>query len=421
MSTPLLGRAAGFACAFLLVRSAALAATIIVPAGSDQSQIQSYINSAVAGDTVQFTAAAVHTLTGPLTLKNGIIVDGNTAKWYGGASPEIIVGVNATALTSVTIKNLVLDNVMLKLWSSTAVSAVSGITIDNCTFQNGKAQTGMTQVNSFYVQVRAASITIQNSKFLRTATYKGRGIQFYLAENCTVQNCLIGTSTYPTTNHTTHGHFKTGINVSNSSAGGSDPVTNSAKNITLTGNRIYRNPAMADTGGDAGDSDHGIYAHGFDGFIMTGNTVSGWAPTAAGGGLKIRNALNARVETNTFLRSGILMYVYTGSPLLYLKYVDILDNTITLNSLNPLDMYQGIGFWRNFATSNQAEYSILVSGNTISRGHIYLFQSVNDPIHVSDWNALGGGCTNNTATKGGTIHLQVGMTNSGNSPTPVLH
>jgi hypothetical protein len=276
-------------------------------------------------------------------------------------------------------------------------------------------------LNSFYIQVRASYITIKNSKLLRGASFKGKGIQFYLAENCAVQNCLIGTSTYPTTNHTTHGHFKTAINVSNSSTGGSDVTTNSSKNISITTTRIYRNPATADTGGDTGESDHGIYAHGFDGFTLTGSTVSGWAPTSAGGGLKIRNAQNALVQNNSFLRSGILMYVYTGSPLLYLRYVDILDNTITLNALNALDMYQGIGFWRNFVTSSQAEYSILVSGNTINKGSIYLYQGAGDPIHVTDWNAVGGGCSSNTTTGGGTIHLQSGMANTGNTPAPVLH
>lgn len=397
------------------------AAIYTVPAGASQATIQGYINGAVAGDTVKFTSGSVYTLTGALTLKSGVTIDGNLSKWYNSSATTVLPGVNASSLSNVLIKNLTLDNVMFRFWASSAITGINGIELYNCTFQNGRAQSGSTQVNSFYLQVRGANVAIKQCRFLRGSAFKGKGIQFYLAENCTVQDSLFGTSTTTSPNFTTHGYFKTAINVANSSTGGSTVSANSAKDITITRCFIYRNPAMSDTGGDAGDSDHGIYAHGFDGLTLTGNTISGWAPMASGGAIKIRNGINALIQDNTLLRSGVLMYIYSGHPFLFLKYVDVLDNTITLDSLPASsNIWSGIGFWRNYATTSQAEYSVLVARNTVNRGYIRLYQNSPDPIHVSDFGALSGGCSLNTVTGGGSITLQRGMVNSGNSPAPII-
>lgn len=377
------------------------AATRSVPAGSTQAQIQTILNGAVSGDVISF-AAGTYSFTGALTLKSGLIIEGNSCTWVGSSTSTIVKVIDTAALTNVTIRNLKTRNVHFRFWASNLAN-LKGITVSNVEFKDGRAESGMSAIDSRFVTIKAGGVTVTGCKFLRTSGFAGKGIQLYLAQNTTITNCLFGTTSATTPNPSTNGFFKTCINTNNDTTNGGF-VTNTS----ITSNHLYRASAMSD---DAAYSDHGIYALGFDGLTLSNNTINGWPAAASGGAVKLRQAQNGTVQNNTFVRSGVLLYIYDNNPNLFLKNIKILSNTITCASYDGVPhIYDGIGFWRNYSTTDVAEYSIRIEGNTISRGAICLD---NANIHTSDINANGGGVFNNTINTGG-ISLKPGIAQSGN-------
>jgi hypothetical protein len=387
------------------------AATITIPAGADQSAIQAAITGAAPGDTIQFAPDATYTLTQTLTLKDNITLDGNNCTWDATAQPNILRLVNAATLQNVTIKNATARNIMLRFWvNGAAFTDITNINIVAIRFQDGKAEStpDTAQIDSRYIQIKAAGINIAECQFLRTSATPGKAIQLYCAQNITITACLFGATRTDGADCDTHGWFKTAINLTDDSSLG-NPVLNTL----ITASKIHRAAAMDDA---SANCDHGIYAHHFDGLEISGNTISGWPPSATGGAIKIRNAQNFKVCNNLFLRSGILLYTYDDTRSQYLKHGLIAGNTIKLDPwTGASDMYHGIGYWRNVGASDDpSEHSIRVAGNTLENGDINI---IADPLNATGWSASNGGVFNNT-TIGGSIQLKTGIAQSGNTILP---
>jgi hypothetical protein len=393
------------------------AATITIPAGADQSAIQSAITGAAAGDIIQFTPGATHTLTQTLTLKDNITLDGNGCTWDATAQTNVLRLVNTATLQNVTIKNATARNIMFRLWvNGVAFTNINNINITAIRFQDGKAESApdAAQVDSRYIQIKAAGVTIAGCQFLRASATPGKAIQLYCAQNTTITGCLFGATRTDGADSDTYGWFKTAINITDDSNLG-NPVLNTL----ITATKIHRTTAMDDA---PANCDHGIYAHHFDNLEISGNTISGWPPASAGGAIKIRNAQNFKIRDNLLLRSGILLYTYNDTRSQYLKNGLITGNTIKIDPwpIAP-DIYHGIGYWRNVgASADPSEYSIRIAGNTLENGVINI---QTDPLNVAGWNANNGGVFDNNII-GGDIYLKPGIAQSGNiilpaaTPTP---
>ncbi|MDR1012031.1 MAG: right-handed parallel beta-helix repeat-containing protein [Opitutaceae bacterium] len=389
------------------------AATITIPAGADQSAIQAAITGAAAGDTIQFTPGATYTLTQTLTLKDNITLDGNGCTWDATAQPNILRLVNAATLQNVTIKNATARNIMLRFWVNGATfTNITNVTVTAISFQDGKSESApdAAQIDSRYIQIKAAGVTIAGCQFLRASATPGKAIQLYCAQNTTITGCLFGATRADGADSDTHGWFKTAINITADSKLG-NPVLNTL----ITASKIHRAAAMDDA---PANCDHGIYAHHFDNLEISGNTISGWPPSSAGGAIKIRNAQNFKVRDNHLLRSGILLYTYKDTRSQWLKNGLITDNTIKIDPwTGATDIYHGIGYWRNVGTpADPAEYSIRIAGNTLENG---LISIKTDPLNVTSWNASNGGVFDNNVT-GGSIQLKDGIAQSGNIILPAL-
>lgn len=377
------------------------AATLSVPAGAPQAEIQAIIDGAVAGDIVSFSPGTYY-LTGPLTLKNGITIEGNNCTWIGDDYYNVVKVIDTARLSNVTIQNLLTQNVHFRFWPTNPAN-VSGITISNVEFSDGLAELGQTAIDSRFMIVKATNTTITGCRFLRTAGYPGKGIQLYLAQNTTITNNLFGTTSSTTPNPETYGYFKTAINTNNGATTGGF-----VSNTTISNNHIYRTAAMPD---DAANSDHGIYTLGFDGMTIANNVINGWVALNSGGAVKMRQGRNGTIQNNTFVRSGILLYVYDNNLIQELRNVRVLNNTITVEGYDGVPhIYDGIGFWRNFVTYNVAEYSVRIEGNTIYNGAICI---ANANTHEYDFSAEGGGVFNNIIYNGG-IDVLPGIAQSGN-------
>src|SRR5690606_36905093 len=93
------------------------------------------------------------------------------------------------------------------------------------------------------------------------------------------------------------------------------------------------------------ETDHGIYAHSFDGLTIRQNTISGWPANDTGGAVKARNGQNLLITQNTFNNSGILLYVYSTSSGSFMYLNNAVISTNTINVAGPAnDLYHGIGY-----------------------------------------------------------------------------
>lgn len=385
-----------------------------MPAGSTQAQIQTIINGAVSGDTVSFSAGT-YVITGTFTVGNGITLAGNNCTWDGSSAANIVKALNPTTLTNFTVKDLYTTNIKFSFYNASNPANINGVLVSNVRFDSGKAESGTPPEDTHYIgPIKATSVTVSGCRFRRTSAYPGKGVYGYLAVNLTVQNCIFGASDSSGADAATYGHFKTAINLNNSSTSGGF-----VSNTLITGNWVYRNIAM--TSGTL--EDHGFYMLGFNGLTVTNNTISGWTPSSTGGAMKIRQGINAKVDGNTLIRSGILLYVYDNNPVLYLQDVVITNNTITCyDDPVPADIYHGIGYWRSFAYGLHTppyEYSIRIANNTLNRATISAAQA---DLDTTSWNAtnpynsnLPGGVYNNTLNFGGTLTLKAGVAQSGNT------
>ncbi|MFL0132071.1 hypothetical protein, partial [Tenacibaculum maritimum] len=158
------------------------------------------------------------------------------------------------------------------------------------------------------------------------------------------------------------------------------------------------------------ETDHGIYAHSFDGLVIKNNTISGWPANGEGGAVKARNGKNLTITENTMNDSGIILNVYNNLPTKYLKNVTIQNNTITLKSGVVLNnTYSGIGYWKNTGDTSFYEESIKIEGNTLTNGFLNISSS---HLDTANFNKNGGGIRNNKAAK---FSIPQGITKSNNT------
>jgi hypothetical protein len=225
---------------------------------------------------------------------------------------------------------------------------------------------------------------VTNCTFCRRQNNSGRGVWLKSTTNSKVSNCTFG-------NGGTTGYFVTAIN------------DNSENNSLISNNTLNRNTALNT---DLAQTDHGIYAHSFNGVTISGNTISGWPANADGGAVKARNGKYVTISGNTFNNSGILLYEYSNTPLYpYLENVVVLNNQINIDA-NVNDIYHGIGYYRDNTTGT--EYSFRIEGNIVPNGTISF---AGNNLNVSNFNAASGGVYNNDH---GILNLKTGINQTGN-------
>lgn len=244
-----------------------------------------------------------------------------------------------------------------------------------CIFDYGvkKADTNKsTDLHDAYIRlINAENAMVSNCVFSRRSGNSGRGV--WVGSGTTGSKVINNTFG----NGGTTGHFITAIN------------DNSESNSLISGNTIDRTLSL---NAEDENTDHGIYAHSFDGLTIHNNTIKGWPANASGGAIKARNGQHLSITDNTFYDSGILLYIYINpSTYPYLKYVEIKNNSIHIDSLVG-GMYGGIGYWRQGGVTG-IEESILIRDNILPNGSISI--SASNGFDATSFNSSGGGVFDN--------------------------
>ncbi|MFL0131855.1 right-handed parallel beta-helix repeat-containing protein, partial [Tenacibaculum maritimum] len=291
--------------------------------GMSFSDINGVLKQAQQGDVIE-VESGTYAITGKLELKDGITLK----KQAGATSPPIFDAMSSSTSqmleqdwktgNNVTIEGVTFHNIRFKIENA------DGIAFNNCIFDYGvrKAGTDKKETNDAYIQiVGSKNMEVESCVFKRRINNSGRGI-FVKQSNDT----KIIKNTFGDTDATAH--FVTAIN------------DNSTRTL-IEGNTIKRNVSWV----KKEETDHGIYAHSFDGLMIKNNTISGWPANGTGGAVKARNGENLTIMGNTMNDSGIILNVYNNLPTKYLKNVTIQNNTITLKSGVVLNnTYSGIGY-----------------------------------------------------------------------------
>jgi hypothetical protein len=333
---------------------AANAATVYLNDGASQSQIQSAINSASAGDIVYLNDGK-YTISSPLTMKSGVKLRGsgseNTAK-LTAYSVGNNVQFTISNLSDVTFQKLSFVGINLAFEGNSTHTTGLNYLVIKCIFKN-------TTADKFINFKYCKGGSVQECSMDRGPAYFGRGIGMYMSHDTTLDG------------NTITGYLDTGININ----GGLDSEAEVADDNKRTLNTDIINNTITRTGGD--EMDHGIYVIGFKDCLIQNNTVSGWTPTGDGGCLKLRNGENIRVLDNTFNDSGILMYVYQNTYPHYLKDVTIKNNTMTISGSNSAEKARGVSYWSDVEA---IEKDWWVEDNDINNGCIQLdFDGIDVP------------------------------------------
>ncbi|CAA0186743.1 right-handed parallel beta-helix repeat-containing protein [Tenacibaculum maritimum] len=359
--------------------------TLTITAGMDLAGINGILRQAQSGDVIE-VEGGVYAITGKLELKDGI-----TLKKQAGAVPvfsarsktdEMLEQDWNTGNNNVIIQGIIFHNIRFKIENA------DGISFNDCIFDHGvrKAGTDKKETNDAYIQiVGSKNMKVESCVFKRRMNNSGRGI-FVKQSNHT----KIIKNTFGDTDATAH--FVTAIN-------------DNSNGTLIEGNTIKRNASWV----KKEETDHGIYAHSFDGLMIKNNTISGWPANGEGGAVKARNGKNLTITDNTMNDSGIILNVYDNLSTKYLKNVLIKDNTITLKSGAMADnIYSGIGYWKNTSDTSFYEESIKIEGNTLANGFLNISSS---HLNTANFNKNGGGIYNNKAAKFSTPQ---GINTSGN-------
>lgn len=360
----------------------------IIETGMTLAQINAVIAGASAGQTV-LVQPGTYTITGKIVMKAGVSLAKQTT-----TNPIF----DATALSSqlnlaysTELNNCKLSG--LTFWNiKMTVTGAQNLAIKYCIFDYGKRKVNTNKTNNLsdaYINLNSTDgALVYNCVFSHRSSDPGRGV--WVGAGST--NDIIRKNTFG--NGGTTGYFVCAVN------------DNSLSNSLIDSNTIARNTALNSIDSL---SDHGMYAHSFDGLTIKDNTfVSGWPTTGSGGDIKARNGQHLTISGNTLNDAGILLYEYvsdTSHP--YLNYVVVSNNTISI-SAPANDIYHGIGYYRDNTTDS--EYSIDISGNHLPNGTIQINGS---NLNVANFNASGGGVFNND-TASGYLLLKSGITNSGN-------
>ncbi|MFL0061236.1 hypothetical protein [Tenacibaculum maritimum] len=359
--------------------------TLTITAGMDLTEINGVLSQAQSGDVIE-VESGTYAITGKLELKDGI-----TLKKQAGAVPvfsarsktdEMLEQDWNTGNNNVIIQGIIFHNIRFKIENA------SNTSFSYCIFDYGvrKAGTTKSDTNDAYIQVTSgANIEIRSCSFKRRMNNSGRGV-FVKQSNHT----KITKNNFGATDDTAY--FVTAIN------------DNSTRTL-IEDNTINRNVSWV----KEDETDHGIYAHSFDGLTVNKNTISGWPADGTGGAVKARNGENLTITGNIMNDSGIILNVYDNLPTKYLKNVLIKDNTITLKSGAMADnIYSGIGYWKNTSDTSFYEKSIKIDNNTLINGAIKITPS---HLNITSFNENGGGIYNNKAAK---FSIPQGINASGN-------
>jgi len=360
-------------------------ADLTINTGMTLAQINQVIAAANSGDTV-WVEAGTYNITGRINMKAGVTMAKKTSTNpifdATGTTAQLLALSYTTDLSNSTFSGITFWNLRF------VISGSSKTTFKYCIFDYGirKAGTDENYYSDAYVQFNNSDLPlINNCVFSRRVNNSGRGVWIGSGTtNSKITNCTFG-------NGGSTGYFVTGIN------------DNSQNNSLIDGNTINRNTAL---NSDLLQTDHGIYAHSFNGVNINNNTITGWPTNADGGAIKARNGQNIVISNNTLNTSGILLYEYDNTPNYpYLNDVKVLNNQINITSAVN-DIYHGIGYYRNNAIGT--EYSIRIEGNILPNGTIS-FNGAN--LNVSNFNAANGGIFNNDY---GILNLKTGINQSGN-------
>ncbi len=358
-------------------------ATHTITTGMTFSQMNSVLASTTSGDIVD-VEPGTYTITGKLTMRDGITIRNQSStlpvfEATSSSPSQLLEMYYSSNINNCSIRGIVFHNIRYRIYGQEHVE------FDNCTFDYGirKSGTDKKYLKDAYLEFVQGCIepTVTNCTFSRRSGNSGRGIYNKISENAVFSSNTFG-------NGGSTGYFVTAIN-------------DNGNGSTISNNTISRNASWVNTA----ETDHGIYAHSFDGLDITGNTISGWPLNASGGAIKARNGENLTISNNTMNTSGVLLYVYNSSTHPFLNNVVVSNNTINVTGAGN-NIYSGIGYWRN--TTSGSEYSIRIEGNILPNGTI---KAQFSNLVVADFNAAGGGVFNNDISA---MYLKAGINNSGN-------
>lgn len=358
----------------------------VIETGMTLAQMNAVIAGASSGDIV-YVQAGTYTITGKIVMKAGVSLMKQTTTnpiFDASGLSALLIMNYTTDMSNCIFSGITFWNIRFSVVSSAST------TFKYCIFDYGKRAINTNKTNNLkdaYLEFKDTNLSqVSNCVFSHRAADPGRGVWVKNTTNAKIINNTFG-------NGGTTGYFVTAIN------------DNSQSNSLIDGNVVQRNTVL-----NTVDSltDHGMYAHSFNGLTISNNTVSGWPANASGGSIKARNGQNLSISANILNGSGILLYEYvSGTAFPYLKNVIVANNTINMASAAN-DMYHGIGYYRD--NTSHSEYSIRIADNTLPNGTIYAMSS---NINVADFNAAGGGVYNND-TAAGYLLLKSGISNSGN-------
>jgi len=358
----------------------------VIETGMSLVQINAVIAGANAGDTVKIQPGT-YLITGKIVMKTGVKLVKQTT-----TNPVFDAGALSTILTinyGTEFNNCLFSGITF--WNIRfAITGAKNATLKYCLFDYGKRAVATNKTNNLkddYLEFLSNdSALVANSVFCHRSADPGRGVWVKNTTNARILNNTFG-------NGGSTGYFVCAIN-DNSQAGS-----------TISNNILNRNTALNPI-----DSltDHGLYAHSFNGLVISGNTILGWPANGSGGAVKVRNGQNVTISGNTMNGSGVLLYEYSNLPAFpYLKNVIVSGNTINMSATGN-DAYHGIGHYRDNATD--MEYSIKISNNILPAGTIWV-NGAN--LNVANFNANGGGVYSNQ-TAAGNLFVKTGISNSGN-------
>lgn len=372
-------------------QSISLSGAHIITQGMNLDEINTVIESASYGDTV-WVESGTYVINGNLLLKPGISLMKSSsqnpifdARW--STSELYRQTYYAANIDSCTFSGITFWNITFYVHDARDVA------FKWCIFDYGVKKSGTnksTDLHDAYIRLmNTENALVSNCVFSKRSGNSGRGVWNGSGSTGTkIMNNEFG-------NGNTTGHFITAIN------------DNSESNSLISGNTIQRTESL---NAEDDNTDHGIYAHSFNGLTIQNNVIKGWPPNASGGAIKARNGQNLTISKNVFHDSGILLYIYIEpSSYQYLKNVEVKNNEIHLDSLVG-GMYGGTGYWRQ-ANVTGIEESIRISDNTLPNGSIAI--SASNGFSASSFNASGGGVFNNDLHLP-FLSLAIGVNQSGN-------
>lgn len=358
----------------------------VIETGMTLAQINAVIAGASAGETV-YVQPGTYTITGKIVMKAGVSLVKQTSTnpiFDASAQANMLIMNYTTEIGSCLFSGLTFWNIRFVIQNSASTS------FKYCIFDYLKRTASTNKTNNLkdaYLEFNTTSTTlVSNCVFSHRAADPGRGVWVKNTTGAKILKNSFG-------NGGSTGYFVCAIN------------DNSLSSSLIDSNTINRNTVL-----NTVDSltDHGIYAHSFNGLIITKNNITGWPTNGSGGAIKARNGQNLNISDNILNTSGILLYEYvSGTANPFLKNVVVANNTINVSG-PASDIYHGIGYYRDNTTDS--EYSIRIENNLLPNGTIQMNGS---NVNVTNFNAAGGGVYNNdTAT--GYLLLKTGIANSGN-------